>query len=530
MDRYFGVMLDCSRNAVMKVSTVKTYVDYLVKMGYNCLLLYTEDTYEIEGEPYFGYLRGRYTADELKEIDGYCQKVGVELIPCVQTLAHLNSIFRWEAFFGVQDINDILLVDEEKTYALIRKMFETISKCFTSRHVNIGMDEAHMLGLGRHLDLHGFENRFDILRRHLDKVVEIAKEFGFTPFMWSDMFFRLVNNGGYYTTDPSIVTDEMKKCVPEGVELAYWDYYHMEEKDYLAMIEAHKRLSNDRIWFAGGAWSWYGPAPYNGYSLRTMLPAMRACKAQGVQDIFLTLWGDNGKECSFFGLLPSLYYLKCVYDGIEDEEVIKKGFKEVIGEDFDKMMALDLPNKLIGNIDNYNPAKYILYTDPFLSYADGGIPAKSDEVYAEYARTLAGYATSGKFAYIFRNLSDLCAVLSLKSKLGLGLRAAYQAKNAKTLKGFVKDMTALEKAIVKFHESFRVLWFAENKPHGFDVQDLRLGGLLARVKACKRRLKDYLAGKVETIPELEETVLLFYGGRELFILNKWSEIASVNIL
>ena len=66
---YFGVMLDMSRNGVMKVSEVKRYVDYLKAFGYNSLQLYTEDTYEVDGEPYFGHLRGRYTKEELKEID-----------------------------------------------------------------------------------------------------------------------------------------------------------------------------------------------------------------------------------------------------------------------------------------------------------------------------------------------------------------------------------------------------------------------------------------------------------------------------
>ena len=79
----FGVMLDCSRNAVMKVCEIKRMIDYLVKMGYNALELYTEDTYEVKGEPYFGYLRGRYTCDELKEIDAYALEKGVELIPCI---------------------------------------------------------------------------------------------------------------------------------------------------------------------------------------------------------------------------------------------------------------------------------------------------------------------------------------------------------------------------------------------------------------------------------------------------------------
>ena len=40
-EKYFGVMLDMSRNGVMKVEKVKEYVDYLVKIGYNMIQLYT---------------------------------------------------------------------------------------------------------------------------------------------------------------------------------------------------------------------------------------------------------------------------------------------------------------------------------------------------------------------------------------------------------------------------------------------------------------------------------------------------------
>ena len=64
----FGVMLDCSRNAVAKPETVKKLICLLVLFGYNYLELYTEDTYELTDEPYFGYMRGRYSVEELREI------------------------------------------------------------------------------------------------------------------------------------------------------------------------------------------------------------------------------------------------------------------------------------------------------------------------------------------------------------------------------------------------------------------------------------------------------------------------------
>ena len=172
----FGVMLDCSRNAVMTVSAVKRMIDCLAKMGYDTLELYTEDTYEVEGEPFFGYLRGRYTGEEIQEIDPYAKAHGVELIPCIQTLAHFTAFVRIGQCGGMFDTADILLVGEDRTYEFIDHLFASLAKNFSSRQVNIGMDEAHMVGLGRYLDKHGHRNRFDILIEHLQKVAEIAKK------------------------------------------------------------------------------------------------------------------------------------------------------------------------------------------------------------------------------------------------------------------------------------------------------------------------------------------------------------------
>ena len=66
-----GVMLDCSRNGVMKLSVVKKFIRYLAVMGLDTLMLYTEDTYEIPEYPYFGYMRGKYSCQELKEMDAW---------------------------------------------------------------------------------------------------------------------------------------------------------------------------------------------------------------------------------------------------------------------------------------------------------------------------------------------------------------------------------------------------------------------------------------------------------------------------
>ena len=327
--KYFGVMLDMSRNSVMKVSKVKEFVDYLSKIGYNMLQLYTEDNYEVKNEPYFGYMRSRYSISDLKEIDEYCKQKGVELIPCVQTLAHLRCIFKWEEYSNILDVDDILLAGNERTYTLLENMFSTLRECFSSNRINIGMDEAYLVGLGKYLQKNGYQNRFSVIKSHLTKVIEIANKYGFKPMMWSDMFFRLANGGEYY--GKCKITEEVKNSVPNGVDLVYWDYYQASEKMYRDMSTSHKQFNND-VWFAGGAWTWTGFAPANEWTLKTMKPAMRVVKETGYDKILITMWGDDGSETSYFSQLPLLYFIKKYYEGERDVKVIKEGFKNHITE------------------------------------------------------------------------------------------------------------------------------------------------------------------------------------------------------
>lgn len=533
--KYFGVMLDMSRNAVMKPATLNKFVDYISSFGYNMLQLYTEDTYKVQNEPYFGYLRGGYTKEEIQAIDAHCKEKGVELIPCIQTLAHLGTIFKFSAYRAVNDFADILLIDEPRTYELIDNMFASLAESFSSRRVHIGMDEAHMVGLGKYMDKHGICNRHELLNKHLAKVVEIAKKYGFEPMMWSDMFFRISNHGGYYSRNPKLSKEAIEE-VPD-VSLVYWDYYHKQKADYTAMIKAHEKFGKE-IWFAGGTWSWVGFTPANRYSLQTMRPAMDACRERGVNNIFFTLWGDNGKECSYFSLLPSLYYIKRYYDGVKDRKQIAKEFEALTGEPFERMMNTDDPNYVGGNKDGFrNPSKYMLYNDIFFGWLDTQVKEGVDKEYKKLARRFAIYAKqSENFSYIYDMLSKLCKALSLKYNLGVRAREAYQVRDEAALKGVVDDFKKTEKAIKEFYKAFRTLWYKENKPHGFEVQDARLGGLMQRMEHCRERLEDYLNGKEEILPELEEVLLDFWGNgttnycKDTPGSNSWGAIITQNQL
>ena len=522
-----GVMLDCSRNAVMKPEKVKEFIDVLAKIGYNTLELYMEDTYEIEGEPYFGYLRGGYTARELKDIDAYAEEKGVELIPAIQTLAHFNNLAKLPHYEDIIDINDILLVENKKTYALIDKMFKTLSETFSSRLVNIGMDEAHLIGLGKYLDANGFTDRYELLIRHLGKVAAIADKYGFTLHMWSDMFFRIGNWGKYYGKDLCI-SEGLSEKIPRNVELVYWDYYHTETEDYEAMMSAHKSI-NDDFWFAGGAWCWGGFAPFNGYAMRTMKAAMQASEKYNVKNIFVTMWGDDGKECSFFSLLPSLYAIKQYSIGNFDERAIADGFMETFGIDFNDFVLLDIPNLLpVKHEELETPCKALLYCDLFLGILDDLVEEEGEIPYKEYATKLSEAGKRAReYKYLFDTLSSLCSALEFKYDMGVRLRKAYKSGDKSIIGRICAELDITILRIDEFYKNFRALWTRENKPFGFEVHDARFGGLKQRLTSCKERLEDYISGKIDCIEELEKEILPYRETPTLYF-NIYRRLISVS--
>ena len=492
-------------------------------MGYNTLMLYTEDTYEVNNQPYFGHLRGRYTKDELKELDAFCNSIGIELVPCIQTLAHLNGMFRWQKEYDdINDCDDILLAEEEKTYKLIEDMISTLSECFTTRKIHIGMDEAYKIGTGKYQQKHGIKDRFDIINNHLHKVCSITRKYNFEPMVWSDMFCKLAlgTQNQYEKVDFSIIKE--KANLPEDISLVYWDYYHTEYDHYVNMIKTNKAF-NRKVYFAGGAWTWPGFAPRNGYSIKTTDAAVKACNDCGVDGMFFTMWGDDGDECSKFAVLPSLMFAAEATRGNTDIESIKKKFKDITGCDFDSFMLLDQFNMLNGK-DEQGQSKLRLYNDIFLGTKDYLCTEEDSAFYASLAEKIKNASGKGEFSYMFDVYEKYAKVLEIKSALGIRTRKAYLGKDTRALKEIICDYDTLSDRLEEFYASYKSEWFRENKPHGFDVQDIRLGGLMRRVQSCKERLANFIDGKINEIPELSEPVLEGVG------YEHWGRLISANVI
>ncbi len=529
-----GYMLDLSRCAVLTVDSAKDIIERTALMGINMMMLYTEDTYQMEKYPYFGYMRGAYSKDELKEIDAHALKFGIELIPCIQTLAHLGAALRWRDFEDVKDTPTVLLVGEDKTYELIEEMIKTCREIFATDRIHIGMDEAFDLGTGGFFVRNGYVPSTQIMNTHLKRVSAIVDKYGYKPMVWSDMFFTSCNKEKYYYIPETQFPEDFKKEIPENLQMVYWDYEGNFEERYDAMIEAHKRLDHEIV-FAGACWSWNRLVPNFQKTFIASRAALSACKKQGVQTAFMTIWGNGGTQANFYGNLPAIQlWAELTYNDVVSDQLLAEHFNACTGYDFDAFMLLSCDDFDVEDIMKHfaksraflciNTSIQIFYQDVLFGLLDKNL-AHYDFAshYRKYYDDIQKAGDQGDMNDIFEIHKVLYKVLYRKSDIGIRLTSAYRADDKKLLADLLEELKSIREDVETLHVMYHNLWHKMYKPFGWEQFDMKFGGLKARMDTAIIRVGRYINGEIASIPEFEAERLYFDGYPNAMI-----EVASVN--
>lgn len=514
-----GIMADVSRNAVLKVETAKDIIQRIARMGMNTFLLYMENIYKVKEYSYFGYMRGAYSQEELREIDLYAKKFGVEVVPCIQTLAHLYNALLWPEANGMRDTADVLLVGEKKTYEFIDKLILSLSESLSSKRIHIGMDEAFGLGTGEYFRQHGSVDKFDIMTEHLTEVTKILKKYHKEPMMWSDMFFTLASKSGNYYDAESSLPEDITKKIPSDVTMAYWDYYNEDEAIYDMMIKRNQMLGNHVVFF-GGIWTWNGVAINYDKTFHITPPAISACKKNGISEVYATLWGDDGGETSIYtALLGMQMYAEYIYYDDVPEDHLKKMFQICTGYQMEDFLLFDLDN--LPESEEYKKttspsvnaivvSKQMLYQDILQGLYE--VQYKDVDLKGHYRimlEKLQRVSVPADLKELFQYHTQLVKVLYLKCDLGMRVIKNYKNDAKEKLEENIEELKVLGKEIAEMNRLLAILWLKNNKAFGLDRLDLRLGGLSRRVERAIERISAYLAGEIKNIEELEEERLPF---------------------
>ena len=499
-----AVFIECSTGSTPTVQTVKKYIDYTSLFGYNQIYLGVTDAYKIPEQPYFNYNRGGYTKEQFQEIDSYAAQHGMELRVNFQTLGHLEHLLKYNIYREIRDTNDILMVGEEKSYEIIDQMFASLSASVSSRTIHIGMDEAWTLGLGNYLKKNGFHEKQEILLYHLNRVVEIAKKYGYICEMWTDMFFRLIKGSDFDQT--GVVPTEVKEMIPENVRLVHW--YYREQHDLLySQLQAIQSISND-VAMAGAVHKSAGLAPMNAFSIHVMEKQIDMCRQMDISHYFVTLWSNYGAHCSIFSALPGVYAASEFVKGKTIEQIDKARFKEIVGLDFDSFMLLDYMNNPLRK-ENWtlnNRCQWGLFMDMLLPYYDALVSEGIGKAYEKLSEQYEN-VEAGEFQPIFNNFINLAKVLSIKMEISTKIRQAYQQERRDLLRQYAEiDIPKMIQYMEKYIEQFEKYWLGENMAYGLEYHHHYDGGLIRRWKSVSGRILNYLNNDMR-IEELEHESL-----------------------
>lgn len=503
--------------SIMKPSTIKDFVRRMAQMGLDSMYMYMEDAYKMEKYPYFGYMRGSYTKEELIDMDSFAQKFGVELIPTIQTLGHLACTLRWRYTQPMRDTEKSLYVGADATYEFVEEMIKTCKECFSTKKIHLGMDEAYQIGKGAYLKKNGLHDPYELFSQHLDKVTEICKKYDYEPMIWSDMYLTLGSKTGKQYDPECKLPENISEMVPEGLSLVYWDYFVEDPKLYDIMFARHREMKKNIV-FAGGVWQWANLVVNYGRTWRISKPALEACYRNGVKDVFMTIWGNALTADYYQTLLAFQLYAEYTYSEKVEDEQIWKMFRICTGLDPDAFWALDCDD--IGwheSIERIDPiwksvqlSLQMLFQDVMYGIFDENYKTIDlEKMYTDVLNKLNALPNQGEMEYVFAFQRKMISVLLRKSTITSKMYKAYHEGDREALKEHKEIIAGLKTDVEELYALQSENWLKFYRPFGMEHLAERYGTLILRLQVAHKRLSDFLDGKIDIIEELEEKRLRY---------------------
>ena len=526
--KHLSALIECSAGVTPTVSTLKRFIRMLSGMGYTELYLGLTDAYKIPGEPYFNYKRGGYTTADLCELDAYAASCGMELIGSIQTLGHLDYLERHASYRDMMDTHNILMVGDERVYALVDKMFAAISAGLSSRRIHIGFDECWGLGTGNYLKKNGPADKKELLLRHLRRVVDISRKYGYTCEVWHDMLIE--------TDNTRVTPADVRAALPEDVTVWLWEYWEKNEDALRGKIDNMEKHA-DRLGYAGTAFKCGSMTSLNTFSMARLLPQMKIAEEKGIDSFMVTIWSDNGAWVNNYSVLPSFFdcaeYVRGAWDGEGTPD--KERFAALTGGDYDALLSLDYlddPFRRCPVDWHGNRSFWIMLTDLLNGgwdlMLDPDTPAAYRGLSAEYAAMAAADET-GEYAHLFRSAEKFANVLSLKSTLGVELRRAYKAKDKDALAGCLLRLAELREALSVYVPVYEDAWNHDNMPFGLELDQMFLGMQVVRLAYIERIVRSFI-DRDEPIRELDDETILPdlppCTNEESYWNSNWKELVS----
>ena len=199
-----GLFYDVTRGRIPTLAHLKELADKCSFYKMNQLHLYIEHSFLFDGISETWRDDTPLTAQDILELDAYCRKLHVELVPSVATLGHLYKVLRGKKYGHLSELEEgdrefsfygrmehhTLDVTQEESLELVFRMIDEYASLFTSRVFNINGDEVFDLGKGRGKKLADQIGSHQMYVDWIGKIANHVKELGFRPMFWGDVIIE----------------------------------------------------------------------------------------------------------------------------------------------------------------------------------------------------------------------------------------------------------------------------------------------------------------------------------------------------
>lgn len=296
-------MLDISRNRVPTMDWLKELIDALALLRYNELQLYTEHTFAYADHKTVWEHASPMTADEIREIDIYCQERGIELVPNQNSFAHLERWLRHKPYKHLAECPDGFehpiagwrtfggtLAPTEESAAFIDSLYTELLPNFTSKRLHIGCDEPWELGQGCSKERVDREGKHLLYLEFLNRLFALAEKHEHQAHFWSDIILER----------PDLVPQ-----LPKNVTPVIWGYEADSPYAEQCRIVADAGFKGN-FYVAPGAGNWNSFGGRLDVARDNIILAAKEGHKHGASGFLLTAWGDNGHHQPWPTVFPAL--------------------------------------------------------------------------------------------------------------------------------------------------------------------------------------------------------------------------------
>jgi hexosaminidase len=302
-----GLMFDVTRDKVPSMETLFGLVELLASLKINQLQLYTEHTFAYRGHEEVWKEASPLTGEEILALDAYCRGYYIELVPNQNSFGHMHRWLKHDTYRQLAEIPEGWMHpfhDEREPYSLcpsepgslelLADLYDQLLPHFSSRQVNVGLDETFDLGMGRSKEICEAQGTEHVYLDFLLKVYDLIRRRGGTMQFWGDIIIKR----------PELIAQ-----LPKDLVALEWGY----EADH--PFAEHGKLFADAglsFYVCPGTSSWNSLAGRTENALGNLRSAAINGRQNGAIGYLMTDWGDFGHmqplPVSYLGYLTGAAY------------------------------------------------------------------------------------------------------------------------------------------------------------------------------------------------------------------------------